>query len=129
MLFRHLLVALPIAATLLAEPSFAQTIVVSGHAPTFAALEYDYSDTAGTAPARDAIVAAIPVGATVERARATLRHAGAVCRDRSAARMTCAWTAFGTDRDQLLDITWTVEVNHNADAVTGLGVARTLTGA
>jgi len=129
MLIRHLLVALPIAATLLAGPSFAQTIVVSGHAPTFAALEYDYSDTAGTTPARNEIAAVIPVGSSVDGARATLRHAGAVCRDRSAARMTCAWTAFGTDRDQLLDITWTVEVNHNADAVTGLGVARSLTGA
>ena len=43
--------------------------------------------------------------------------------------MTCARTAFGTDRDQWVDITWTVDVDHRADAVTGLGVARPPTGA
>lgn len=116
MLFRHPIAALPIAATLFAGPSFAQVIVVTAPAPAFAAVAYDYTD-------------AIPLHSSIAGARATLRHAGAVCRDRGAARMTCAGTAFGTDRDQWVDITWTVDVDHQADAVTGLGVARPPTGA
>lgn len=126
MSYRTLLTALAVFGA--AAPAVAQPIVVSGHPLTFQGLEYGYSGQDRIDQANAYFHTAIPAGTSVADARTILKKAGARCADRAGAPLLCTVNSFEAVDDMLHDVRWTVNVDRDGDAVTGLSLARTSIG-
>ncbi|UAK23770.1 hypothetical protein [Sphingomonas nostoxanthinifaciens] len=113
-----------VAAALMTSPSLAGDIVVTGQAQTFGDLEFGYSGTDRIDAARSGLAASIPAGSSVASARALLVRAGARCKDAAPSQMRCTSNKFEAVEDMLHDVSWTVAVNHDGDAVTRVAVDR-----
>jgi hypothetical protein len=122
MFYRPVLAALAVLGA--AAPALAQPIVVSGHPVTFQGLEYGYSGQDRIAEANAYFHDAIPAGSSASDARALLTKAGAHCADRNGAQLRCTANSFEAVDDMLHDVSWTVKIDRDGDAVTGLSVDR-----
>lgn len=105
-------------------PAMADPITVSARPTTFNSLEYDYSGQDRIDRANAYLHASIPIGSSVEDARALLLKAGARCSTRPAARLHCTAESFETVESVLHDVDWTVDVDRQGDTVTGLSIER-----
>ncbi|WP_068081055.1 hypothetical protein [Novosphingobium rosa] len=115
-----------LAAALLgvSAPAMASPIVVSAQPLSFRGLEFNHAGQERVDYARAALHAAIPQGSALSNARALLTHAGARCTQHQADRMTCVANSFEAVDEMLHDVSWTIHVSHDGDAVTALSVER-----
>ena len=112
------------AVALVASPALAAPIVVSAPVKSFRSLEFDYQGQTLIDAARRRLAAALPVGTSLEQARAVLHSAGAACDRGGAEPMHCTANQLEAVEDTLHDVVWTVDVSHADDRVTGISVAR-----
>jgi hypothetical protein len=126
MSYRTLFAALAVLGA--TGPAHAQPIVVSGHPVTFQGLEYGYSGQDRIDQANSYFRSAIPAGSSVTDARILLTKAGARCSDRPGAALRCTANSFEAVDDMLHDVSWTVRVDRDGNAVTGLSIGRSSIG-